>query len=207
MARLISIFIIIFSISIIFIACPPQEECPVETIKWQKDGKGFIQFYTTDLSQSGRHIQCYDPEATLDMNEKRVETIVKKLSGADNRGYGIAFCYHSDDYYQVAITTKGKYQISKSVGGNRSAIVDWNSSGLLKTGDDKENEIEVQWDSTNDIYAVYFNNNLEVTFDGNGKAFALGRSGFYVHVSATEENFPCVPVDVRFKQNRPVAVP
>lgn len=207
MARLILILIIICLILIMFIACSPQEECPVETIKWQKDGKGFIQFYTTDLYQAGIHIQCYNPEATLDTNEKRVETIVKKLFGADNRGYGIAFCYNNGDYYQVAITTEGDYQISKSVSGNRSAIINWESSSNIITGFNKKNEIEVQWDSTNDIYAVFFNNNLEATFDGNDNVPSLGRSGFYVHVSATEENFPCIPVDVRFKQNRPVAVP
>jgi hypothetical protein len=181
-----------------------------ETISWQTDADGFLQYSTNDTalySTNHRHTNN-TIQATMDT----VEAQVKKISGYSGAGYGIMFCYQdSSNHYGVVITTTGNYLIRKAVSGVSSYYVSgswtttqpspWSSSSNLNTGFDVTNDIKVV-NTGSGNFDVYFNGVYETSF--NDTTFTGGDSGYDFSISAsTRENFPTTPSDVRFKQINP----
>ena len=179
----------------------------IQTIQWQLDGNGFVQFLTNDA-------QYYDYifwSTYTQTNESLMSTVtatVKKQSGSLYSGYGIVFCYQdNNNFYRLFIDAAGQYSIYSKVGGNYSAIIPWTTtpSAHLNSGVGVENEISVIQQSPNN-FSVNFNGTQETTFsDGN---FSGGRAGFCAYVAKqSEENFPNTPEDIRYKFSSPVAYP
>ncbi len=178
----------------------------IQTIKWQLDGNGFVQFFTND----SQYYNYSFWDTYTQTNESQMTTVtatVKKQSGSSSSGYGIIFCSQdSNNFYRLLITTTGHYCVYAKVGGTYSAIIPWTSvpSSHLNNGVGVENEISVTQQTLNN-FTVYFNGNLETTFSNT--SFSGGKAGFCASVSPTTENFPYVPEDVRFKLSSPVAYP
>ena len=74
----------------------------VQTISWQADADGFLQYSTNDTAlYSTSH---YHTNNTIQTTMTAVEAQVKRISGSATTGYGIAFCYQSiDNFYQIVI--------------------------------------------------------------------------------------------------------
>jgi len=178
----------------------------IQTVNWQLDGSGFVQFLTNDSQYYNYNFW----NTYTQTNESQMTTVtatVKKQSGSLSSGYGILFCYQdNNNFYRLLITTGGYYSVYVKVGGTYSAIIPWTSTPSLHLngGVGVENEISVTQQSLND-FSIYFNGTFETTFSNAN--FSGGRAGFSVSVSPTTENFPYTPEDVRFKMSSPVAYP
>ena len=167
---------------------------PVQTIQFEDDGNGFLQFYTNDSQYYNyRFTHTYSSPA----NPTNIEVAVKKRSGYAYSAYGIVFGYQDiHNFYEVVICVDGEYAIFKMVNDSWDSIINWNSSSDLAQGYNQYNTIKlVKVDATN--YTVTFNNGTAIPF--NDVTFSSGRYGFITFVaSSTEEKFPGTPEDVKF---------
>ncbi len=184
---------------------------PTETILWEPDGSGFIQFYTNDP-------QYYDYLfwATISgsyMGTTGDECIVqtKKISGYAYGSYGIVFSYYdSNNFFVLLITTQGSYAIYQIYAGDPYELQGWTSSGYLYTGYNTINTLKTIYYYNlggYDYQDLYLNgNNIGSIYNSPGTLD--GYVGFFASVTGSSyENFPSVPVDVRFKMTSPVIVP
>jgi hypothetical protein len=113
----------------------------------------------------------------------------------------------ADYFYRILITVNGTYQVMKVFNARTSNdqvyfipnIKEgaWPLSANLITGYDKWNTTEVK-KTDNTTFAIRFNDQYETTFT-DADPLSGTQIGYYVHVANEEnENFPDVPVDVRF---------
>ena len=177
----------------------------IQTIRWQLDGNGFVQFSTND-PQLYHYIfwNAYTQSNEVEMTT--VTATVKKQSGSLFGGYGIVFCYQDvNNFYRLLIDAAGHYNVYSKVSGTYSAIIPWTPSTHLNNGVGVENVISVTQQSPNN-FIVNFNGVQETLFgDGN---FTGGKAGFCAYIDdQADENFPNTPADIRFKLTAPVAYP
>lgn len=194
---------------ILLISCGSQSNSApspnIQTIQWQLDGSGFVQYSTNDAQNYNKgFFTTYNQTNQLPMTTVTVK--VKKQSGSTGSGYGIVFCSQdSNNLYRLLIDTGGHYTVSAKVANvYNSPIIPWTASTHLNSGVGVENEISVTQQTLNH-FTVYFNGNFETTF--NDMSFSGGKAGFYVSISPTAESFPYTPVDVRFKMSSPMVYP
>lgn len=137
-----------------------------------------------------------------------VTATVKKMSGSINYGYGIVFCFKdSNNFYRLLINEAGYYSLYALVGGNSSAVIPWSTtpSANLTNGFGVDNVISVTQQSPGN-FSLNFNGNQETLFSDSN--FIGGTSGFAASIDVqSNENFPNIPVDVRFKFSLPVVYP
>ncbi len=189
--------------------CKANEKTfPAKTIEWVEDENGFIQFFTNDKSNLGFGFLTWSNDSYEDPMDT-VEIEVKKVSGNENMGYGILFCFQNpENYYRLLITTSGWYRISAKNDGEFFSLP-WMESEYLNQGLNEINKIKItrQVNTENNvIFSVCFNENEAAVVDNSYfTTFTGGYYGFYVGVGNSEdENFPQIPVDVRFKQISPL---
>jgi hypothetical protein len=182
----------------------------VQTISWQTDTDGFLQYSTNDSTLYNTH--KFHTNNTIQSTMSSVEAQVKRISGSTVAGFGIAFCYQNgSDSYGIVINTQGQYLIIKVVAGvstyyagglwSATQPSPWPTSSHLNTGLGSINVIKVvNMGSGN--FNVYFNGSYETSFTDT--TFTGGDSGYGLFISdAAHENFPSTPSDVRFKQIAP----
>ncbi|MCX7031112.1 MAG: hypothetical protein NTU62_13480, partial [Spirochaetes bacterium] len=190
------------SVLLLFSCWPPPS---YETIEWQTDGDGFVQYSTNDP----RYIDTIQYLPLAVESESPMTTVtatVKKVSGAGQVGFGIVYCYEDENnHYRLLITTGGYYQVGEMVGGTFTALVSWTASADLNTGLGAMNDISI----TRDV-----GGNFTVTFNGqyitdftNGN-FPGGQAGPCIGIgSSSLEQFPSIPEDARFKMLAPAVYP
>jgi len=177
-----------------------------QTIKWQLDGNGFVQFFTNDPQWYGytfwnTYSQANEPQMTT------VTASVVKQSGSPTCGYGIVFCYQdSNNFYRLLIDANGYYCVYAKVAGVYTAIIPWTQAhtALLNSGFGVPNEITVTQQSPNN-FSISFNGTQETAFSDQN--FTGGTAGFCMGISATTESFPTTPEDARFRLTSPVVYP
>ncbi len=177
---------------------------PIQSSIWRDDGTGtgFTQFYTNDPNEYNYNFWCALSTPQTPMIS--VETQVKKISGNQYWGYGVLYCYQdSNNFYCLLITTNNYYCVYKRVDGIFSPVLDWRHSSILYSGYDVLNKIRINLSTTTpNSFTVYFNDLWDYTFIDS--SFTSGDSGFYATCGKSgDENFPNVPVDVRFNQLTP----
>jgi hypothetical protein len=182
----------------------------IQTISWQADADGFLQYSTNDTTLYSSH--QWHTNNTIQTTMTSVEAQVKRISGYSGAGYGIMFCYQDpSDHYGVVITTTGNYLIRKAVSGVSSYYVSgswtttqpspWPLSSHLNTGFNTINDINVVNNGSGN-FDLYFNGVWETSFTDS--TFTGGDFGYDISISASSrENFPTTPSDVRFKQITP----
>lgn len=206
MRKYLSIFIlgiVLWGLIFINLGCGGSS-VPIQSHIWRDDGTGtgFIQFYTNDPNEYNYNFLSWTSTPQAPMIS--VETQVKKISGNQNYGYGVLYCYQdSNNFYCLLITVNKYYCVYKRVDGIFSPVLDWRYSSNLYSGYDILNKIKINLSTTTpNSFTVYFNDIEDYTFIDS--SFTSGDSGFYTTSGkSNEENFPNVPVDVRFKQITP----
>ncbi len=200
----------------IFLTNSCSQDPDITTIFWELDGDGYIQFSTNDPNYYGyAFFASWDTENQAAPMTSAVTGIVKKLSGAPNRGFGMIFCVQDlDNFFYVLITVDGYYDIGERVSGVPSKMVDYTMSGAINTGFGASNTISVTYTTGTNTMAVFINGSPVNTFQPNTGSnpfipnWTGGKAGFISTCgSATEENFPKTASDVRFKFTSPVALP
>ena len=180
-----------------------------ETINFQDDN-GWIQYKTND-STKYEHGNWYYYNASEETEMTELIVNCNKISGASHSGYGIIFCHEDNsNFNRLLITKNGSYQILDKTNGTNTLITDWTYSEYLNTGYDVINQLKITYNSSTDNFNFYCNNNLvttiaRATFPGNRLS---GKSGFYASIgSETDENFPEVPVNIKYQMLAPVSIP
>jgi hypothetical protein len=177
----------------------------VQAPTWQLDGNGSMQFITSD-PQYYNYGYWYSLSGSNQTQMSTVTATVKKQSGSAGSGYGIIFCYQdTNNFYRLLIETTGHYIVSAKVGGVYTTLITWATSANLNHGYGVENVLSVVQTSPY-VFSIRFNGVQAATFaDYN---FSGGRAGFYAFIhDQTDEYFPGLPVDIRFKLNSPVIYP
>ncbi len=172
---------------------------------WQSDGSGFLQFITSNPDYYYNGL-WYHLNAAYQAQMSTVTATIKKHSGSQTSGYGIVFCYQdTNNFYNLLVDTRGHFLIREKVAGTYSTIIPWTTSGSLNTGYDITNEISVVQQSLH-TFTVYFNGIQGISFSDSH--FTGGSAGFYATVhDQTDEYFPGLPVDIRFKMSAPILYP
>ena len=101
----------------------PTSGPTVQTIKWQSTSSGnAIEFSTNDPSYYGYGF-FDDLTQESETAGTTVTATVMKVSGAQNVGYGIVFCYQdTNDYYALLIDAQDQYALFKVVGGTATTL-------------------------------------------------------------------------------------
>ncbi len=108
----------------------------------------------------------------------RITAQIKKISGANNNGFGIVFGRKdTDNQNQFFISSDGSYIINKTVNGKRTYVKNWTSSSHIKTGNGAYNYLKVQKEGSK--YKFYINSNLVYT--SYSTKFYGDRVGFIVY--------------------------
>jgi hypothetical protein len=208
----ISVFFLISLVCILLLSCgdsssPPSTPTVIQTIQWQLDGKGFVQFYSND-AQYYNYLFWNDYTQTNQSPMTTVTAAVMKQSGSLYFGYGIVFCYQdNNNFYRLLINAAGQYSVYARIGGNFTVIVPWTTtpSIYLNSGFGVENLISVTQQSPNN-FSVNFNGKQETLFSDSN--FIGGTAGFAAGIDTqSNENFPITPEDIRFKFSLPVFYP
>jgi len=177
-----------------------------QTIKWQLDSNGLVQFFTNDSQWYGYDFWIPYTQ-TKESQMSTVTATVEKQSGSFNTGFGIIFCYQdSNNFYRLAIDALGHYSVYSKIAGDYTAIISWTSpqTSIINSGVGVSNVISVTQSSPHN-FAVSFNGTKETQF--TDLAFTGGEAGFAASVSSASETFPNVPEDIRYKLTAPVAYP
>ena len=185
-----------------------NEGIPRETIKWEEDGNGYIQYSTNDEDKFYTwSISTYLATDQADYSGTTFSFVRK--NGPLGAPYGGVFCFQdSNNYYRILINGNGKYQIVSKVSGNFTYITpDWIDSADLLTGYNQINEIEIIRNTGTSDFTININGVLNEFY--NNTDFDSGTSGFYTYILSnyTGEYFPYEANDTRFKITAPVAVP
>ena len=204
MKKSIFYFLVILTVFLTF-SC--KQEPTGDTIAWENDGTGFLQYSTNDTAYYGLIRVTYYISAEQDPYLDATFNLVRK-SGAIAAEYGVVLCYQdSNNFYRVLIrSSDGNYLVTSKVGGVYSNIQDWEHSINIETGYDMVNKIRVARDDPSDTFTIYFND-IE-TFSFPHSSLKDGTIGFYTAISSsTYENFPDEPNDTRFQITLPDPLP
>ena len=191
------IFLAILLLS--FLGCDtgtsPASDLPLETInEWGADG--FFQYYTNESIRYNSRFEYIGGNANPNPNIYAID--VKKISGAQNKAYGMAFAaIDPRNNYFVNITVNGHYFVGKRENNDVTVIQDWTVSPRLRTG---FNTLNTLWVSQSDSTFNIFLNDFDV-FQFTDSSITGDRISFITYIGTIEEeSFPNTPVDVRFKQ-------
>jgi len=177
----------------------PANQPPIETIRaWGSDG--FFQIRTNDPRYHGWTLWHFF--ANANQNPDIFEIDVKKMSGAQSRGFGMSFGAE-DPYntYALHINVLGDFAIARRLSGTYSTIQAWMPSNWLYTGFGVLNTIRVT--RSGSTFRVYFNGQNAAEFTDS---YITGGNmiGFRVSIGTSDQVFfPNTPVDVRFRQTSP----
>ena len=191
---------LVMALLVLFVGCGSDEvdkDLPVETIRWQLGGDGFLRFYTNDTAH---HNMIFMTLATTNTNSPGTYQVeAKRMSGNTGSFYGMIFNAEDfDNFYLVQITSIGTWRLVRYVDDVGTIIKSAEASEHLNTGLDTVNIITVV--VTSDDYTVFFNGEKAWASD-TAPTVTGDRVGFSASVGiATAESFPNNPVDVRYRQ-------
>jgi hypothetical protein len=202
-SRAVRVGVLVVLAAFLLFSC---EQPSYTTIEWEPDGDGFVQYSTNDphYYNTAQYLPLDVEHETPTMTT--VTATVKKMSGSSVDGFGIVFCYQDiNNFYRLLITTEGKYNVWKVVGGTWTEKVPWDDSVYLNTGMNEENVISVTQNPLGTFTVK--SDTHEVTFFTDS-SFTDGDAGPCLWVgSYTGEEFPNIPEDARFKMTAPVIYP
>jgi len=198
---------------------------PRYTIRFGEQNDRSVLFYTNDERMMGPPPDPNDPNGggytywvrgdRKDdiMNEFRVR--VKKVSGNADGGFGVIFALQEkevgdkkDDFWVLFINKDGEYKFGKVINEEFSPSMNWSGSEHLKKGYDVENTIGITYNSEDEEYTIFFNEQEVITFDDHGdeeNGVPPFKGGYYGYICEVDgnEDFPETPVEVRYYQEIP----
>jgi len=167
------------------------------------DNDGTAQYLTNNSAMYNR----YTWSAIPNPNPNVYECKVKKISGNDDYGYGMVFCFDDSDsgnisYYRFFINVNGRFAIAKRTDNSwTNDPVRWTTSSFLNTGYGVYNTLRVEKTNNGNsaTFRIFINDNLAASFNDNSPLNG-NKIGPVVSVNIMEmEQFPHIPVDVRFE--------
>jgi hypothetical protein len=189
----------------------------IETITWEEDGSGYIQFSTNDPDYYGWAFwRSYDAAEQVAPMANPVTGITIKMSGGFLAGgQRIIFCVQDiDNFFYFLIAADGYYSVGECIDGTPTKILDWTFSGTINAGIGASNTLSAAYTSGTNTMAVSVNGSQIDSFQPNTGSspyiqnWTGGKAGFIVWISTeNDEEFPDTPCDVRYQLTSPVAIP
>jgi hypothetical protein len=183
----------------------PTATCVVAV--WKTDEQGFVRFACDDpaLYDWGFAYKSESVDLKL-LGGPPLSVVVEKMSGEKTQAFGVRFFQQdSQNFYQLLITTEGKYLLEKKVGGKFAILVPWSDSFDIDTGIGKINTLLISQPSI-DSFVISINGKIQNTIQDS--SFYHGTTSFFASVGNPygefQENLPSEPVDVRFKLTSPL---
>jgi hypothetical protein len=176
-----------------------------ETIEWQDDGNGWLQFSTNDptYKDSGNFVHI---QSSYQSPTGIVEVRTQKVSGGDATVWGVIWNYQdANNFFLVLISADGWFREYLKWDGVYNEGNNWSQWPYINQGLDAVNVIRIDG-STGRIYInnmVNFAGSFSVPGDFPGGN--AGEAGFYVLVG--DDPIWGNPVDIRFQMASPVVVP
>jgi hypothetical protein len=170
------------------------------------NASGSVDFSTNDTqynSNNGCHLWCVLENKQPEF--KSWDVNCTKFSGKNSAGYGVILGYRDDEFFgktmlQILINSQKAYTIMEIVENTVTYIVPWNESAFLNEGYNQRNVLRITYNSTQREYQLFINSELETSFrDDTAPFHTYGQQG-YVVVISPQENFPAIPVEVRFEE-------
>ena len=171
------------------------------------DNDRTVQFLSNDSAMYNRYYWQTTSTPTPENSDPNIYEIkAMKISGQSNIDYGMIFCANdtpssSGDFYRFNINVNGRFSVHKRIGNVWEYPLIWRDSPYLKTGYGVYNTLRVERvnDENGAVFRIFINGNFAVAFRDdnpfNGRNFAP-----FVSVGTMEyEQFPHIPVDVRFE--------
>lgn len=191
-------FLIAVSLLITFIGCGSDGFEAIPITKWEDDPEGFFQFTTNDPIYYN-YIFYTKLDESYQLKMTSFEAKVKKLSGYEQGGFGIIFCFQNEDnFYVLLITVRGWYSVYKLQDGVWKEVIPWEWTKHLIEGYNIINSVKVAYSESANIFTIFLNDTITNTFEGN--SLTGGYTGYIASVGGpNEENFPAAPLDVRFQ--------
>jgi hypothetical protein len=199
-------------------ACDPsggkKGDLAVQTIDYKLGADGYYRFYTNDLANclgGSGYFSKYLDDSFAPMHSVEIEAA--KDSGKSGYMYGIVFCYADvDRYYRLLISPWGDYEVFKhgpdshqwwnfeTPGWSATSAFTYPTSPNLKTGYGQVNKLKVARDASTGRFDIFFNDAASASASFTDAEYSGGKNGFMTFVGLpADEDFPNVPVDVRYK--------
>jgi hypothetical protein len=128
--------------------------------------------------------------------------IVTKEGGEAYAGYGMIFCHGSDGSEESMLTAMircdGYFQVAEVVGADYRPLDDWIADDAIIEGYGRENEISVSR-STGGTFTLLINSIEVYQFTDDEEPFHTGGAQGFLAVVSPLEDFPDVPVSVRYR--------
>ena len=201
--------ILLAAVLFIISACDGAGGPGIETVNFQEDNSGYIQFSTNDTDYYGWTLwHYYDATEATPSGNLEVEYIKKSGSYWPS---GVIFNYlDNQNFCHMQLTTHGYYSIVEKYNNSNTSIVDWKTSSFIHQGLNVSNKVKVEWNNATSEFLFYINDNLAeiIPLSSFPSGRNGGKAGFIVAVGNEDvEDFPGAPADFRFKMIQPVTVP
>ena len=137
-----------------------------------EDGFYYFEHYRTSGS--------WFTKKDIDINTEedfKIETLIKKVSGIQNNGFGLNFGRKdNDNEYEFEISGDGHFRIDKNENGIHTKIKPWTKSSAINTGNNSYNKLSLIKKSSNLEYYI----NDQLVFTGNFQRFFGNNIGFTI---------------------------
>jgi len=168
------------------------------------DNDGTMRFSTIDPALYGKYTWQYT--SNTNANPNVYECRVKKISGDDASGFGMIFCVDDSNssnvnFYWFLITVDGTFLIQKRAANTFTNMnAGLTNSSSIKTEYNAYNTLRIERtnNGTGAAFKAFINGDLVANFTDDNPVNGT-RTGQIVEIGEMEmEQFPHVPVDVRF---------
>ncbi len=188
----------------------------IETIEWQDDGTGWLQYSTNDSEKDDENAMHIDVGSHDFTSDAVFKFQTKRISGSTWRNYGLIFCADmaNGNTYIFNIDNTGKYIITKFQSGEQvfwgedlADPDDYSENShtnrphpAIKTTNGEINEFRIE--RTGDgLFEITINNNtdniIHLNDDRGGSKYSSGTFGFNIIIGG---DFPNYPLDVHFRE-------
>lgn len=198
---------------------PTMSDSPIETLSYiiinaidfVEDENGYLQVYNNKVEEyDWTYYDLRDASYTSSYTSAEIE--VNKMSGSIFYGVGMIFGATDKSlgsYYYFLIAPSGHYSVYKIDGTGDSEIFPWTTSTAINAGLGQLNKLKVDISyASGSLYSLeFFINETSVNTASQAGPFN-GYSGFIAFIGTSDyEEFPEVPVDVRFRMLSPAIIP
>ncbi|MCG8451704.1 MAG: hypothetical protein MI717_00810 [Spirochaetales bacterium] len=165
------------------------------------DGSHEILFFTN----KSHHALPYGKSFWIPLEEPQNPLIrwtlqAVKLSGELQAGFGMIFCHQpeSEIMFLFLIRVDGFYQIAEFSQGNYHPFFDWVFDPAIRSGYGQKNTLEVRGNGSG-LYSFLVNGTVIRTYQDENPPILLGGDQGMIVITSPREQFPQIPVDIRFQ--------
>lgn len=175
---------------------------------FDNDGNNNINFFTNEtryIAPRGYSLWTILDDEPTEYTSRTIE--INKISGVSiAAGFGGVYCQFVDPEFGLTfllfmINLDGEYCIGEVINGKVfNYLVEWTFTKNLNRGLNQINLLSLDYESSENKFHVSINGEEEITFrDDEAPFHKSGKQGYIVTISPIDE-FPEVPVEVRFTE-------